>query len=172
MAPITYAHLFALEVVTRMSSVASLLGSVFIVATFLCFKPFRTSKTRLIFYATWANIITNVATLISTSALPRDSDHVAPLCEVQAFLLQWFMLADSFWVRAPSDLEAMTDFSRCSAWPPTSGTYFSEDNVTRRSWQPWKKFTLCLHTGLLGLPRLSTSSMIMLPNIASWVQLL
>ncbi|KAJ4992684.1 G-protein coupled receptor 1-like protein 1 [Stagonosporopsis vannaccii] len=98
MAPLTSSQQLGLEVATRVSSVASLLGSLFIIATFLCFKGFRTNKTRLIFYATWANIVTNAATLISTAALPAASGHVSPLCEVQGFLIQWFMLADSFWV--------------------------------------------------------------------------
>lgn len=97
MAPLTEKQLFGIEVSTRASSVASLLGSLFVASTFLCLPNFRNSKTRLIFYATWGNIITNMATLVSVSAFETDAATTTPLCQIQAFLIQWFMLADPFW---------------------------------------------------------------------------
>jgi hypothetical protein len=53
---------------------------------------------RLVFYATWGNIMANVATLISTSGIPKNFQNITPLCEFQGVLIQWFMMADSLWV--------------------------------------------------------------------------
>ena len=53
---------------------------------------------RLVFYATWGNILANVATLISTSGIPTDGQALNALCEFQGVLIQWFLMADSFWV--------------------------------------------------------------------------
>ncbi|KAF2632643.1 hypothetical protein BU25DRAFT_79576 [Macroventuria anomochaeta] len=98
MAPLTDGQLFGIEIATRASSIASILGSLFITSTFLYFPYFRKFNTRLIFYATWGNITTNIATFISISAIPNGPAKTTPLCEIQAFLIQWFMLADPFWV--------------------------------------------------------------------------
>ena len=103
MAALTHEQLLGIEVSTRFSSIASVLGSLFVVGTFLCFPYFRKSTARLIFYAAWGNIITNASTLISISALPDGSAKVTPLCELQAFLIQWFMLADPSWVGTVHD---------------------------------------------------------------------
>jgi hypothetical protein len=53
---------------------------------------------RLVFYATWGNIMANIATLISTAGIPKDPNILTPLCEFQGVLIQWFMMADSLWV--------------------------------------------------------------------------
>jgi hypothetical protein len=98
MAPLTHQQLLAIEVCTRTMSVLSLLGSCFIISTFTLFPPFRRPINRLVFYATFGNILANVATLISTSGIPSDPDELSPLCEFQGVLIQWFMMADSFWV--------------------------------------------------------------------------
>lgn len=92
------AQLLGVEVVTRTSSVVSILGSLFIIGTYLYLPYFRRPTTRLIIYATWGNIITNIATLVSVSTIPNDPSKASPLCQVQSFLIQWFMLADPFWV--------------------------------------------------------------------------
>jgi hypothetical protein len=62
---------------------------------------------RLVFYATWGNIMANVATLISTSSIPNDHTVRYPLCEFQAVLIQWFMMADSLWVRVSYPLSRL-----------------------------------------------------------------
>ncbi|KAF2856948.1 hypothetical protein T440DRAFT_512933 [Plenodomus tracheiphilus IPT5] len=88
----------AIEVVTRTTSVASILGSFFILGTFAAFPFFRKPINRLIFYATFGNVMVNVATLISTSALPRPgATSASRLCEFQGVLIQWFMSADAYW---------------------------------------------------------------------------
>jgi hypothetical protein len=98
MAPLTHQQLLAIEVCTRTMSVLSLMGSCFIISTFTLFPPFRRPINRLVFYATFGNILANVATLISTSGIPDDPTQLSPLCEFQGVLIQWFMMADSFWV--------------------------------------------------------------------------
>ena len=96
---LTAQQTLALEICTRTMSVLSLLGSCYIISTFLAFSFYRKPINRLVFYATWGNIMANVATLISTSGIPQDGQTLTPLCEFQAVLIQWFMMADSLWVR-------------------------------------------------------------------------
>jgi hypothetical protein len=88
----------AIEICTRTMSVLSLMGSCYILTTFLCFNWFRKPINRLVFYATLGNIMANVATLISTSGIPEEPTKLSPLCEFQGVLIQWFMMADSLWV--------------------------------------------------------------------------
>jgi hypothetical protein len=59
----------------------------------------RLAINRLVFYATWGNIMANIATLISTSGMPNNPYELTPLCEFQAVLIQWFLMSDSLWVR-------------------------------------------------------------------------
>ncbi|EOA81274.1 uncharacterized protein SETTUDRAFT_157224 [Exserohilum turcica Et28A] len=89
---------FALMVATRTASVFSVIGSSIIVSTFIYFPFFRKPINRLVFYATLGNILTNVATLMSVSVIPKDGESPSGLCELQGLLIQWFMVADSFWV--------------------------------------------------------------------------
>lgn len=94
----TEKQLLGFKIATRISSVASILGSIFVLSTFSFFPSFRTTKTRLIVYATVGNLLGNFATLISVSAMPTGTTKASPLCQTQAFLIQWFLLADPFWV--------------------------------------------------------------------------
>jgi hypothetical protein len=106
-------QMLAIEIVERVASVLSVLGSLFIISTFLSFSFFRKRENiktlsntlliqpainRLVFFAAWGNIMANVATLMSTSAMPDDPNQLTPLCEFQGVMIQWFMMADSFWV--------------------------------------------------------------------------
>ncbi|RGP80485.1 hypothetical protein FLONG3_1413 [Fusarium longipes] len=87
-------HLDALSVIERVCSVFSLLGSIFIIGTFLSSKAFHKPINRLVFYASFGNMMTNVGTLMSRSYI-NDSHSVG--CQFQAFLIQMFMPADAFW---------------------------------------------------------------------------
>ena len=71
--------------IERVCSVFSLLGCVFILATFCLSKRFRKPINRLAFYATFGNLATNVATLMGRSFI--NNPHGAG-CQVQAFLIQ------------------------------------------------------------------------------------
>jgi hypothetical protein len=78
-------HLNALSAVERVCSVFSLLGSVFIIGTFLSSKAFHKPINRLVFYASFGNMMTNVGTLMSRSYI-NDTHSVG--CQFQAFLIQ------------------------------------------------------------------------------------
>ena len=83
--------MYAVEITERVGSVFSLLGTVFIITTFLCNKSFHKPINRLVFFAAWGNIMSSVATLISTSGIRLGSS--GPLCQFQAFLIQWYALS-------------------------------------------------------------------------------
>ncbi|KAF2000274.1 hypothetical protein P154DRAFT_205233 [Amniculicola lignicola CBS 123094] len=91
-------QMMALQVSERTMSVLSILGSIFIISTFVKWKYFRKPINRLVFYASFGNLMSNVATLISTDALPQRGEHVGRLCQFQGVTIQWFMMADSLWV--------------------------------------------------------------------------
>lgn len=74
-------------IIERVSSVLSLAGAAFVLITFLLNDKFRKPINRLVFYATFGNVITNIATLISTDGI--EAGNTSPLCQFQAFLIQW-----------------------------------------------------------------------------------
>jgi hypothetical protein len=74
----------------RVTSVLSLIGTSFIIATFLISTDYHKPINRLVFYASFGNIITNVATLVSTSSIHAGA--TSPLCQLQAFLIQMCVL--------------------------------------------------------------------------------
>lgn len=105
--------MLAVQVSERTMSVLSIFGSLFIISTFLKWHYFRKPINRLVFYASFGNILTNVATLISISAMPGYDAGYQSLCELQGILIQWwdtsklsgnhakshrFMMADTLWV--------------------------------------------------------------------------
>ncbi|KAI6246032.1 hypothetical protein HI914_05309 [Erysiphe necator] len=94
-------HYTNLSVIERIGSVLSLMGTIFIVVTFLTSSSFHKPINRLVFYAAIGNFASNIATLISRSAV--DKGHFgSTLCQTQAFLIQMFMPADVLWSFAMS----------------------------------------------------------------------
>lgn len=83
---LTHEELRAIVVVERISSVLSLLGASFIILTFLSSPLFHKPINRLVFYSSFANIMTNVGTLISRSAVHKPNSAV---CQTQGFLIHW-----------------------------------------------------------------------------------
>lgn len=79
-------QLGALQTAERVSSVFSVLGSAFVISTYLYSEAFHKPINRLVFYASWGNLATNVATLISRSGIT--AGVTSPLCQLQAFLIQ------------------------------------------------------------------------------------
>jgi hypothetical protein len=79
----------AIEIAERVSSILSLLGAAFVISTFMLNKSFHKPINRLVFYAAWGNIMANTATLISVSGI--DLGINSPLCQLQAFLIQWYV---------------------------------------------------------------------------------
>lgn len=75
-------------VTERIASVFSLIGAAFVIVTFLLNEKFRKPINRLVFFATFGNILTNIATLISTDGI--EAGAAASLCQFQGFLIQWW----------------------------------------------------------------------------------
>lgn len=73
------------DAIERACSVFSLLGCIFIITTFLFSKSFRKPITRLVFYASFGNLLTNVATIMARSYV---SVPTSPACQFQGFLIQ------------------------------------------------------------------------------------
>ncbi|KAL2139781.1 hypothetical protein VTI28DRAFT_4697 [Corynascus sepedonium] len=84
-------------ILERTTSVFSLIGCMVVISTFTFSKAFHKPINRLVFYATWGNLMTNVATLMGRSFL---DDISQAGCQFQAFLIQMFMPADAFWMLA------------------------------------------------------------------------
>lgn len=86
----------ALEIVERTMSILSILGCVFILATFLYVSELkRRSFNRLLFLASWGNVLTNIATIIANSG-PKAGDKHA-VCQIQATLIQWWVVEFPGW---------------------------------------------------------------------------
>lgn len=84
-APTPPGQLDIFSIIERTCSVFSLLGCGFIIATFCMSKAFHKPINRLVFYASFGNAITNVATLMARSYI---GDTNSAGCQLQAFLIQ------------------------------------------------------------------------------------
>ena len=82
-------QLFAISVTERVCSVISLLGTSIIITTFLASRSFRKPINRLVFYASWGNLMTNIATMVSQSGIQAGTNSC--LCRFQAFMIQWLV---------------------------------------------------------------------------------
>ncbi|OAA66169.1 GPCR, family 2-like protein [Cordyceps fumosorosea ARSEF 2679] len=96
-ATLTAGQLDAISIIERACSVFSLLGCLFTIVTFCSSSAFHKPINRLVFYASFGNMMTNVGTLMSRSYL---TDILSAGCQFQAFLIQMFMPADAFWTLA------------------------------------------------------------------------
>ncbi|KAI9780522.1 MAG: hypothetical protein M1839_006640 [Geoglossum umbratile] len=123
----TAAQLASLSVTERVTSALSLISSGYIIFTFLISTEFHKPINRLVFYASFGNIITNVATLISRSAITLGDNSA--LCQLQSFLIQMFMPADSLWTLAMA----------CNVYL----TFFRKYNAAQLKKQEWKYFLTC-----------------------------
>ena len=83
---LTLGQLKALETIERVASCFSVLGITFILVTFIASKKFRKPINRLVFFASWGNLLCNVATLMSES--PIRAGPNSHTCQFQAFLIQ------------------------------------------------------------------------------------
>lgn len=74
--------------IERATSVFSILGCMVVITTFSVSRAFHKPINRLVFYATFGNLMTNVATLIGGSFI-NDINHAG--CQFQAFLIQLYV---------------------------------------------------------------------------------
>lgn len=79
-------QLQALVITERVNSCLSMTGILFVLATYMFSSHFNKPINRLIFFATWGNIGSTVASLISEAGPLAGA--ASPLCQFQAFLVQ------------------------------------------------------------------------------------
>jgi hypothetical protein len=84
---LTPSQLNALSILERVCSVFSLLGSLFVIGTFFASKSFHKPINRLVFYASFGNMMTNVGTLMSRTYINKPGSAG---CQLQAFLVQMY----------------------------------------------------------------------------------
>lgn len=87
-ATLTEGQLAAVSAIERGCSVLSLLGCLFTIITFCMSSAFHKPINRLVFYASFGNMMTNVGTLMSRAYL---SDILSAGCQFQAFLIQMYV---------------------------------------------------------------------------------
>ncbi|KAM0237858.1 hypothetical protein ACHAP5_008866 [Fusarium lateritium] len=83
----------AISAIERTCSVPSLLGSLFIIFTFCSSKLFHKPISRMLFYASFGNMMSNVATLMSQSFTDRPNSAG---CQTQAFLIETLIILLAF----------------------------------------------------------------------------
>lgn len=83
----TAKQLDAISITERVCSAVSLSGTGIVVISFLYSSSFRKPINRLVFYACWGNVMANIATVVSQSGIHAGLG--SPLCQFQAFLIQW-----------------------------------------------------------------------------------
>lgn len=84
--PFTTGQMDAIKTTELVTSSFSVLGSFFVIFTYTASSAFHKPINRLVFYASWGNMATNIATLISRSGIEAGVN--TPLCQFQAFLIQ------------------------------------------------------------------------------------
>ncbi|KAI1750105.1 G-protein coupled receptor [Xylaria castorea] len=89
--------LHAISIIERVGSIFSLAGCLFIIVTFLSSSAFRKPINRLMFYASFGNMLVNVGTLIARAYVAKQ-DSVG--CQLQGFLIQQFLPSDALWALA------------------------------------------------------------------------
>ncbi|CRG86650.1 Cyclic AMP receptor 2 [Talaromyces islandicus] len=119
--------LSAIMVAERTTSILSLVTTSFVIGTFLCSRSFRKPITRLVFYASWGNVMTNAATLVSRSGVL--AGQYSALCLFQGFFIQWFMPADALWTFAMA----------CNVYL----TFFRKYDASRLRSLEWKYAIMC-----------------------------
>jgi hypothetical protein len=95
-APFTNHQFDILEKTSRISSVFSLFGAGFIMITFCTSEKFRRPINRLAFYASFGNVLTNIATIYSREGINAGRDSL--LCQLQGGIIQWAIPADALFV--------------------------------------------------------------------------
>ena len=80
----------AVVVTTRVASIPSLLGTVFILSTFLLGRGFDKPINRLIFLASWSNLGLSFGVFISDDSVQAGAN--SSLCQFQAWDFQLYVI--------------------------------------------------------------------------------
>lgn len=75
-----------INIIARTTSALSMLGCVFIISTFCLSASFRKPYTRLIFFASFGNIMTNIVMVMTRAYV---SEPWTAGCQIQGFVQQW-----------------------------------------------------------------------------------
>ncbi|KAI5924638.1 hypothetical protein F4810DRAFT_110265 [Camillea tinctor] len=86
-----------ISIIERVGSVLSLIGCVFTIVTFSVSSAFHKPINRLVFYASFGNMMSNVGTLMSRVYVDEINSFG---CQFQGFLIQMFLPADALWTLA------------------------------------------------------------------------
>jgi hypothetical protein len=88
--PLSDSELHALVITERVNSCVSMAGILFVLTTYMFSSHFNKPINRLIFFATWGNIGSTVASLISEAGplSVKTGSEVSSLCQLQGFLVQ------------------------------------------------------------------------------------
>jgi hypothetical protein len=86
---LTESQLTSLVAIERTSAALSLTGTALIITTFWASKKFRTLPNTLIFYASFGNVISNVAHLVAIAGVAAGPNSA--LCQIQGFLQQMYV---------------------------------------------------------------------------------
>ncbi|KAH7230537.1 uncharacterized protein BKA55DRAFT_525519 [Fusarium redolens] len=86
-----------ITIIQQVCSVLSLVGCLFIITTFCLCDAFHKPINRLVFYASFGNIMASICFIMADSFI--DSPDGAG-CQIQAFLLHTFVGADALWTLA------------------------------------------------------------------------
>lgn len=85
----TPSQINAMMITERVTSIFSLLGILFILATFLLGRGFDKPINRLFFFASFSNLGMNIAALIAEDGVSAGQN--SSLCQFQAFAIQWYV---------------------------------------------------------------------------------
>jgi hypothetical protein len=83
---LTESQLESLVIIERTSAVLSLAGTALVITTFCGSKAFRTLSNTLILYASFGNVLSNVAHLVAIAGVTAGPNSA--LCQMQGFLQQ------------------------------------------------------------------------------------
>ncbi|KAI1486071.1 hypothetical protein F5X96DRAFT_272010 [Biscogniauxia mediterranea] len=86
-----------ISIIERVGSVLSIIGGVFIIVTFSVSSAFHKPINRLVFYASFGNMMSNVGSLMSREYVDQIDSFG---CQFQGFLIQMFLPADALWTLA------------------------------------------------------------------------
>ena len=86
MAPLSAGQIRGCVLAERISASISVTAILIMMAAFYTFPRLHSLSNQLLIYATFANLGANTAALIGGSGL---SQLNSPLCQAQAFLLEW-----------------------------------------------------------------------------------
>lgn len=165
---LTEEQISAISATERVCSTISLIGTFIIVATFIASPAFRKPINRLVFYASWGNMMANIATIISANGIHQGVD--SSLCQFQGFLIQWSVTRFEKKTLLHSKLmsigSCLLTLYGPLQWRATS-TSHSSTNITQSNYANWNGNTFSAVTVLHSFQLSHTSLFKLKPEVGS-----